>query len=126
MAQNAHVGMNTYNRILQDARSNGEPIGPKHFEYNKQRKAYEARQSNLNQLAGARETKKVKGELRKARVAINQAREKIANKQVELSQGDQEAERLRELHRKLSIQKIADNLKSPRDGSEIKSRGNGL
>ena len=126
MAQNAHVGMNTYNRILQDVRSNGEPVGPKHFEFNKQRKAWEARNTNLAQLAKARDTKKVKGELRKSKVGINQAREKIAAKAAELSQGDQEAERLRILHKKLQLQKIADGLKVDRDGSQFKSRGNGL
>lgn len=126
MAQNAHVGMNTYNRILQDVRSNGEPVGPKHFEFNKQRKAWEARNTNLTQLAKARDSKKIKGELRKAKVSLNQAKERIAAKAVEISQGDQEAERLRDLHKKLQMQKIAQGLKVERDGSQFKSRGNGL
>ena len=122
MANSTHQGMNTYDRILQHARTEGEPIGPQHHLFNQQRKRWEARQKNLGQLAQARETKKVKGELRQAKVAMSKAREKIAAKTAEIN----EAERLREKYHQLQIAKIADGYKSTNDGQHIKSRGNGL
>lgn len=129
MSISAHTGMNTYNRILQDMRSKGEPIGPKHFEYNQQRKKWEARQSNLKQLAGARAAKKSKAELREAKVSMNKARERIAAKAKEVTQHTSEADRLREKLAQLNRQKIADGYKTPSWAAEtdkIKSRGNGL
>ncbi len=117
-----HQGMNTYNRILQDARANGDPIGPKHHEFNRHLKQWEAKNKNRTQLAKAREAKKVKGELRKARTSINKAMEKIAAKQNEISQEAQ----LREKYAQLQREKIAAGYKVEDRNPGVKSRGNGL
>ena len=122
MAVSTHAGMDTYNRILTEARVNGDPIGPKNFEYNHQRRQWEARQKNRTQLVQARAAKKSKAELTKAKISLNKARERIASKLEQISETD----RLREKHRQLQIAKIADGYKVERDGQEIKSRGNGL
>jgi hypothetical protein len=122
MSISTHTGMNTYNRILQDARSNGDPIGPKHHEFNKHLKQYLARQSNLKTLAKARDVKKTKGELRKTRQAINEAKAKIATRAAEVNQETE----LREKYRKMQIDKIANGYKAEERNPEVKSRGNGL
>lgn len=122
MSISAHTGMNTYNRILQDARTNGDPIGPKHHELNGHLKKYLARQSNLKTLAKARDVKKTKGELRKTRQAINEAKAKITERQETSSQDEQ----LREKYRKMQIDKIANGYKAEERNPEVKSRGNGL
>ena len=127
MSISKHSGMETYERILQETRASGRKVGPQHYAHDKQYRRWEARQSNLKQLDTARESKKVNGELRKARVSIHEAREALAKSAKRIvKQVDQEAQ-LRDKHEDLKRQKIANGYKSIiGDVSHIKSVGNGL
>lgn len=120
----AGVGMKIYNDILQSARETGKPIGPKHHLVNKQLRVWESKIQNRQQLSKAREVKKVKGEVRKARVNISAALERINSKAKEVNQADA----LRERYNALARKKISDGLKGPewQDTHKIKSVGNGL
>ena len=54
MGSNSHKGMDTYNRILQDARVNGKPIGPDFHKFDLQRKLWEKQQTILPQTREAK------------------------------------------------------------------------
>lgn len=125
MAGNTHIGMDTYERLVQGLRAEGKPIGPKHHEFNAQFKKWEARQKNLGQLQQAREIKKVKGQLNKAKNNLQAARERIATKAAELNADAG----LREKFVSSVRQKISDGYKTPEwdtTTGKIKSVGNGL
>jgi hypothetical protein len=116
-----HTGMETYNRLLTEARVKGEAIGPEHYKHNRQFKQWLLRQKNLGYLEQAREAKKAGGEIRKALVSINQAKERIGKVAKEVGA----EERLRQKHAELQRQKIASGYKVV-DRMGIKSVGNGL
>ena len=125
MAINAKPGMETYGRILNDARVEGKLIGAKHHLHDRHMKKYMARISNLKTLEHAREVKAQKATVSKARKSINAARERIA----QVTQADQQAADLRAKFERMNRTKLADTLKTPQwatDDRKYKSVGNGL
>ena len=126
MSNSTAQGMPKFEKLLQEARAKGEPVGSAHHEFNKQFKAWasqhQQKAENKAQLEKARDTKKAKGELRKATVAVNQALDKI--KRVAIPKTE---DQLRERKEQLERQKLADGYKSIMgDVSHVKSVGNGL
>lgn len=125
MAVNTHVGMNTYDRMIQSLRADGAPIGPKFHLHDKHLRKWVAKQNNKAQLAEAREIKKVKGGLRKAKQEMASVRERMAAKIQEINSDAG----LREKHTKEAQQKLAAGYKTPEwdtTTGKIKSVGNGL
>src|SRR5574337_1051459 len=98
-----HTGMETYNRLLTEARAKGEAVGPEYHKHNRQFKQWLLRQKNLSYLEKARETKKVNTEIRKALVSINEAKARIGKVAKEVGA----EEMLRQKHADLQRQKIA-------------------
>lgn len=120
--------MPKYEQLLQEARAKGEPVGAAHYQVNQQFKSWLAKKAqkigNNVQLSEARTAKKVKGEVRKALVATNKAKEIIAK--ALKNQPMSEAE-LRDRKAELDRKKLADGYKSIMgDVSHVKSVGNGL
>jgi len=133
MADYTRVGMETYHRILQDARVNNKPIGPKYHEHNRQFKQWEARQNNLAVLKKAREVKHHKAEVRK----VNKAqREKLDQTKAQLQEALNRINAVKEklasettLRAKYDAQrtkKLSDAYKTGNSTDRIKSSGNGL
>lgn len=118
--------MPKFEKLLQEARAKGEPVGTAFHQANKQFKAWasqhQQKAENNVQLGKARDVKKAKGELRKATVAVNEALNKI--KRVAIPKSEAE---LRDRKEQLERQKLADGYKSIMgDVSHVKSVGNGL
>jgi F0F1-type ATP synthase membrane subunit b/b' len=120
--------MPKFEKLLQEARVKGEPVGAAHYQANHQFKAWvkkaTQKATNTTQLVEARTAKKVKGEVRKAVVAVNQARDRIKQAVKNLPRTETE---LRERKAELDRKKLADGYKSIMgDVSHVKSVGNGL
>lgn len=121
-ANNSGVGMENYNRLLQNARNNGDPIGPEHHLYQAARQKWERRQSNLTQLAAARETKVKRGAVNKVKVQIAKAKQKIE----EALQAAEEEARIRELAKKKAKEQLGAAYRTGNSTDQIKSVGNGV
>lgn len=125
MSVSTHQGMTTYNRIIQDCRAEGKPIGPKHHLHDKQLRVWVAKQKNKDQLAKARDAKKTHAAVREVRKSIQAAKQKIQARSEEITA---EAA-LREKAAEQARQKIAEGYKTPSwdtTTGKIKSVGNGL
>ena len=107
MSNNAYKGMDTYNRILQDARIEGKPIGPKHHLLD----------HHLKQWAKeAHARTKVLTETRTARAV--EIKEKVKTLRSKPT--------LREKYEQEQRAKIAEGYKVKNSTDDLPSRGNGL
>lgn len=121
-------GQETYNRILQNARTNGDPIGPKYHMLDAQLKRWERRQSNLNQLAQARSAKQTKKAVEKVKSNLAGIKERITNIKSKISATTKEAAQVEAARGKLAkefAQTLSKAYKQDRV-DHIKSVGNGL
>jgi len=117
MSGSTYKGMNTYNRILQDARMEGKPIGAKHHLHDRQLKEWV--RDNAQKLQALKET-------RTARTIETKTglKTKIAQKAAMPTKPT-----LRDRYEQEQRAKIAKGYETPdwqRSTDAIPSRGNGL
>jgi len=115
MGSNTEKGMDTYNRILQDARINNKPIGPQHHVFDRQRKEYDSL---------TKSEAKVLTQTRTATAVVTKADTRAAIKaKIQAKVTAPRVQTLQEKYHAEQIKKIADGYKVEEKYSRS---GNGL
>jgi len=113
-------GMDTYHRILQDARFNGKPIGPEHHLYNRQAKEWATKNHTQSKIIQAARTG--------VSINVKEERDKLKAK-IALKASIPAKSTLRDRYEAEQRAKIAKGYETPewqRSTDDIPSRGNGL
>ena len=146
MNNSTHVGMPRYLELLNEARTEGKPVGVKHHLYDKQykewaeqnptpieAKAEPTKQGKVNKTYAAQITAEdaavINAELQKIRSRLNAAKKSVAipsTPQTAVAQQQNAVQSIQDRLNNLKKQKIADALKVDTRVDHIKSAGNGL
>lgn len=118
MGSSSHKGMDTYNRIITEARATGKPIGPQFHKLDLQRKLWEKQQGILTQ------TRTAKAVVTSTTSTPSATKEALKAKVVARASVPRE-QSLREKYQAEQIKKIADGYKVE-EKIQYTSRGNGL